>query len=89
MRITSYKQRLNGRDRDDSGAFISKRTTLTKLPVTLCGESVSSIMRSLSIVFRLHFAKVKGRSDLFFSNAAVNLYIDERPFAVTVVHLTG
>lgn len=63
--ITIYKQRLNGRDRDDSGAFISKRTTLTKLPVTLCGESVSSIIRSLSIVFRLHFAKVKGRSDPF------------------------
>ena len=37
---TIYKQRLNGRDRDDSGAFISKRTKLTRLQVTLCGESV-------------------------------------------------
>jgi len=31
---TIYKQRLNGRDRDDSGAFISKRTKLTMLPLT-------------------------------------------------------
>ncbi len=31
VRITIYKQRLNGRDGDDSGAFISKRTTLTSV----------------------------------------------------------